>query len=325
MEHWHTGGTGRVPAAETGPNTPARLRDHFAKEPLVRASTLSALSPLLLASLVWSASASAQEEAPPADAPAEEAPLESDFADEESDIEQDTDQGQALEDDLDEPDDAKKKDDKQATHLIGARYRMIIIPQFLINMFGVDGGRTAVVHGVGVEYGYSKEHFEIIPSFWWAGYNMEETPFKGPNDGEEAWELVTPNADLFYLTVDMLWKHHFTEQLALTVGLGAGIGIVGGTLERWEAQWVPPASVAVPGDPYTQLVRCPYPVPVPNPNELECPSDGNYGEDTPWPVYPWLTFQTGLRYSPVKQFVGRLDLGIGSSGFWLGIGADYGI
>lgn len=291
----------------------------------MRASTLFAFSPqvlasspLVLASLVWSASALAQEGA----AATEEAPLENDFADEESDIEQDTEDGQALEDDLDEPDDAKKKDQKQATHLIGARYRMIIIPQFLINMFGVDGATTAVVHGVGVEYGYSKEHFEIIPSFWWAGYNMDYTPFKGPSDGEEAWELVASDADLFYLTVDFLWKHSFTEQLALTVGAGAGIGIVGGTLTRWEAAWVPPASVVAPGDPYTQLVPCTGPG---IPNEIECPLDGSYGVDDPWPVYPWLTFQTGLRYSPVKQFVGRLDLGVGSSGFWLGIGADYGL
>jgi hypothetical protein len=33
----------------------------------------------------------------------------------------------------------------------------------------------------------------------------------------------------------------------------------------------------------------------------------------------------GVRYQPIKQFIGRLDLGVGSSGFWLGLGADYGI
>jgi hypothetical protein len=32
-----------------------------------------------------------------------------------------------------------------------------------------------------------------------------------------------------------------------------------------------------------------------------------------------------LRWSPHRNFIGRLDLGAGSSGFWFGIGADYGI
>src|SRR6187551_1492256 len=34
---------------------------------------------------------------------------------------------------------------------VGARYRAIIVPQFMINMFG-DGGTTVLVHGFGPEF-----------------------------------------------------------------------------------------------------------------------------------------------------------------------------
>ena len=42
-------------------------------------------------------------------------------------------------------------------------------------------------------------------------------------------------------------------------------------------------------------------------------------------VFPWLTLQTGFRYKPSRNFVGRLDLGFGTSGFFFGVGADYGL
>jgi hypothetical protein len=42
-------------------------------------------------------------------------------------------------------------------------------------------------------------------------------------------------------------------------------------------------------------------------------------------IFPWLALQTGLRFKPSKEFVGRLDLGFATSGFFLGAGVDYGI
>jgi hypothetical protein len=35
--------------------------------------------------------------------------------------------------------------------------------------------------------------------------------------------------------------------------------------------------------------------------------------------------QTGFRYKPSKKFVGRLDAGFGTSGFFIGLGGDYGL
>jgi len=42
-------------------------------------------------------------------------------------------------------------------------------------------------------------------------------------------------------------------------------------------------------------------------------------------LFPWFVLQTGLRYKPHRNFAGRLDLGFGTSGFFLGLGLDYGI
>ena len=39
-------------------------------------------------------------------------------------------------------------------------------------------------------------------------------------------------------------------------------------------------------------------------------------------VFPWLAVQTGLRYKPHRNVVFRLDLGVGTSAFFFGLGAE---
>jgi hypothetical protein len=224
--------------------------------------------------------------------------------------------------------------------LIGARYRVMVVPQFLVNAFGVEGGRTVVVHGGGPEFAFSQKDFEIILSPWFAGYSLERTPFKGPNDGENAWEFIESYLSMAYITGDFLWKTHLSKTLDFQIGAGAGVGIVFGNFYRTDAYWTQDGvSMAVPppnGDPYNTVPAVGNPALAPcvgpgNPADFnvpptgQCPFGGQYGPASAWPVYPWLTFQTGLRYSPVRNFIGRLDIGIGSSGFWFGLGADYGI
>ncbi len=203
-----------------------------------------------------------------------------------------------------------------AKFLLGARYRVLVVPQFLINAFGVDGGRTVVVQGGGPEFGYAPKNFEILLSGWFAGYSLQETPFKGTNDGPDAWEIIESRLNMAYITADFLWKQNLAENLDLHIGVGAGVGVVFGEFSRNEAYF--PAGI---GDPYTDLVECTGPG---DPSSA-CPVGGNYGVAEAWPAYPWLTFQTGLRYAPIREFIARLDLGISSSGFWFGLGADYGI
>jgi hypothetical protein len=212
----------------------------------------------------------------------------------------------------------------QTYYLLGARYRAIIVPKFMMNLFG-DGGSTVVVHGGGPEFGIRKDGFETNLSVWFASYGMDETPFKANDDPEEAWEIVESEIKVLYLTGDFLWSSELSPEFAINYGLGAGFGFVFGKLFRTQAY--PPGGV---NDPY-DYEKCE----APNDPHPWCGNDNDHysGYDEPsWanggskPVlFPWLALQTGFRVKPHRNFVARLDMGFGTSGFFFGLGADYGL
>ncbi len=291
-----------------------------------RLAAATALASCFVAS--FSTSVFAQDEASPGEgSEMEEGGV--DLGEDESDLESTEDPG--LEKDADElpttaeetPEEEHRTGDTQL--LIGARYRLMITPKFLINMFGVDGGRTVVLNSVGGEFGgywgKNGNGVTVMGAVSYAGYGMEPTPFKGKNDGDGAWEIIESKLGMVYLTVDAMWDYRIIDKLSLSVGLGAGIGIVTGTLYRNEA-YVNNTNPDIPADKdWPNLSYCGAANPA-IPGD-QCPAGGEYGEADAWPVYPWLNAQVGLRYQPIDEFVGRFEMGLGSSGFWLGIGADY--
>ncbi len=211
---------------------------------------------------------------------------------------------------------------------LGVRARMLVVPKFLINAFQVEGGQDVVVGGIGAEGGIAKGNFEGLLGIWYAGYNAGPMPFKGPTDPPQAWELIKSNLGMLYLTADLMLRGEITRGWHWYFGGGAGIGILTGTLQRNEALWV------TSPDGQTTLVPCSGPIPFPTQGWDQCPDPMNednrydlaYGLSSPyWPVYPWLTMQTGVRYQPTQHLITRLDLGIGSSGFWFGLAVDYGL
>lgn len=207
---------------------------------------------------------------------------------------------------------------------VGARYRAIIVPKFMINLFG-DGGRTVVAHGFGPEFAFRKNAFEYNLSIWYAGYGMDDTPFKSSSDGEKAWELVNSKLKSLFITSDFLWSQDFTPEFALNYGLAGGFGIIFGDLYRTQAK-------PGPGyDPNTGagLVKC-----AGQDGDFCDGSNDHYNGYTEksWAnggskpiIFPWFVLQTGLRYKPHKNFAARLDMGFGTSGFFLGLGLDYGL
>jgi hypothetical protein len=219
----------------------------------------------------------------------------------------------------------------EAYRFIGFRYRGIIVPKFMMNLFG-DGGRTVYVHGFGPEFAIRKDGFEYNFSLWYAPYSMKDTPFKASSDGEDAWEIVNSKIKVIYLTADFLWSHDFSPEFALNYGLGAGFGFVFGDLERTQSR---PAD-GLAGDPYTYQKCIGQNNPPPVANGINyCGTDNDHyaGYTEPsWAdggskpiIFPWLVFQTGFRYKPHRNMVARLDAGFGTSGFFFGIGADYGL
>ncbi len=214
----------------------------------------------------------------------------------------------------------------QTYHFVGLRYRGVIVPKFMMNLFG-DGGTTVYVDAFGPEFTIRKDQFEYVFSLWYADYGMDDTPFKASDDEEEAWEIVNSEIKVVYLTADFLWTHQFTPEWGLNYGMGAGFGLVFGDLSRVQAY----SPTGAPADP-EDYRKCSAPG-VPDPNY--CGSDNeHYGDYTEpsWAdggskpiIFPWLALQTGLRFKPHRNFMGRLDLGFGLSGFFVGLGANYGL
>jgi hypothetical protein len=213
---------------------------------------------------------------------------------------------------------------------IGARYRAIIVPEFMLHLFA-DGGTTVVVHSFGPEFAIRKDGFEYNLGMWLAFYGMDDTAFKGKSDGVEAWEIVSATTKILYLTSDFMWTHQFSPQVGLNYGVGAGFGIVFGDIHRNQAF---PASGSASQDPNT-WTKCPGTQSNPIYSAPYCDnSNDHYGDYTEpsWAnggskpiLFPWLMLQTGLRWKPAHQFAGRIDLGFGTSGFMIGIGGDYGL
>lgn len=210
---------------------------------------------------------------------------------------------------------------------VGARYRAIIVPKFMINLFGA-GGKTLLVHGFGPEFAIRKNAFEYNLSVWFASYSMGDTPFKAKDDGANAWEEVRSQIKSLFITSDFLWSQDFSPEFALNYGLGGGFGIIFGDLNRVQAM---PGGPGADTNTGAGFVRCPGPI-LGNPYCDDSNQHyGNYTEPS-WTnggskpiLFPWFVLQTGFRYKPHRNFAMRFDAGFGTSGFFLGLGADYGL
>jgi hypothetical protein len=208
-------------------------------------------------------------------------------------------------------------------NFVGLRYRMIVIPKFMMNLFG-DGAATAVNHAVGPEFVIRKDNFEYQLALWYAGYGLDSTPFKASSDPEVAWELVESQLKIIYFTVDFMWSKPITEQFAFNYGLGGGFGIVFGDLLRTQAypdpnnagEYLPCSGVGVPRGDYCAADNDHYP-------GYKEPSWFDGGSK---PVmFPWFAGQFGFRFKPHRNFAARLDMGIGVGQFFVGLGAHYGL
>ncbi len=214
---------------------------------------------------------------------------------------------------------------------VGARYRAIIVPKFMINLFG-DGGKTVIVHGAGPEFAIRRDAFEYNLSIWYAGYGMDDTAFKAKDDGAKAWELVNSELKSIFISADFLWSQDFSPEFALNYGLGGGFGIIFGDLLRVQSR--PPTSGSYDTNTGEGFVRCSGPGDMADTLEYCDDSNEHYADfpEKSWAdggskpiLFPWFVLQTGLRYKPHRNFAARLDAGFGTSGFFLGIGADYGL
>jgi hypothetical protein len=184
------------------------------------------------------------------------------------------------------------------------------------------------VHGFGPEFSIRKNAFEYNLSIWYAGYGMDPTAFKAKDDDANAWELVESKVKSVFITADFLWSQDFSPEFSLNYGAAGGFGIIFGDLYRTQAYPGAGANVNT-GEGF---VKCSGKG---TPDPTFCGNDNDHynGYTEPsWSgggskpiIFPWLALQTGLRYKPHRNFAARFDAGFGTSGFFLGLGLDYGL
>jgi hypothetical protein len=213
-------------------------------------------------------------------------------------------------------------------YFVGLRYRGMLVPKFMMNLFG-DGGTSVYVHGIGPEFTVRKDNFEYVLSAWWAGYNMDPTLFKASSDPDTAYEYVKTSLNVLYLTSDFNWTTQIDPMFGFNFGIGAGFGFVWGDLIRNQAYpngnggWA-----TCEGDPA-------YPAHAKDTHNGYCGTDNhhynNYKEPS-WAnggskpiVFPWLALQTGVRIKPHRNVMARIDLGWAITGPFFGISGNYGL
>lgn len=208
---------------------------------------------------------------------------------------------------------------------IGLRYRGIVIPKFILDGF-LDGAESLYVNAIGPEFALRRNGLEMNFASWFAFYSMDDTPLKAKNDPAESWGIVSADLKAWYFTVDITGSQELRPGLAVTFGGGVGLAAVFGEIIRSEAY--PPFTN--PADPTNGgFTKCPVGYEVAPYCSNDTPT--NYSEPS-WvnggskPIaFPWLALQTGLRYKPHRKFASRLELGVSLTGFFFGLGADYGL
>jgi hypothetical protein len=229
--------------------------------------------------------------------------------------------------------------DGKAYRFIGLRFRDIIVPKFMIELFA-DGGATVNVFTIGPEFTTRKDGLEIDLALSYADYSMDPFLFKGKNDGNDAWEIVSSDMKMLYFTTDLLYEIPLDKEkgrFSLLVGGGLGLGVVLGNLYRTQAYPADASNLNV--DDVGSWRKCSQIGAGgvdPGSGNVYCDGANNHysGYDEPsWvnggskpTVFPWISFpQVSFRYKPIKQFQARVDAGFSITGFFFGMSAGYGL
>jgi hypothetical protein len=236
----------------------------------------------------------------------------------------------------------------------GIRYRVTVIPQFIVNLF-VNEGATFVSHTIGAELDMRKDDQSIIPWIAYQSFGTGDTLFlqkNGVGDPTQPanWSVVNSSLGALFLGLDEQWSvpldenHHFDFEY----GFGVGLGVLFGTLHNnwvYETATTGPTAGPLVSSTGRHFAACPnqnqQPGALPsgvnscnvsghqNPNAAKVNnySESNWFGGGPVPVlFPHISIpQVGIRYKPVKQFEMRLGVGFSLTGFWLGLSGNYGL
>lgn len=222
------------------------------------------------------------------------------------------------------------EDPSEGYYFLGAFYRHVIIPEFMLNLF-LDEGSGSDFPGFGIDLTYRKDNFDIVGSLWLARAEGQG-PMRANGDPVTDTEWVQTDMWAIFANATFLWSTAFNDVFALEYGLGIGIGIITGDVYRTEAYPDSNGNFQAcggPGDPDDT-----YCGPPPASYEgMQCQSgtehygcnEGKWSEGGDVPnIVPWLAIpHLALRIKPIKQVMIRVEGGFGL-GFFAGFSAAYG-
>jgi hypothetical protein len=126
------------------------------------------------------------------------------------------------------------EDPKKSYFFVGAAWRYVIMPQFMLQWF-LDAAPTLATTGSFFgEFGYRKNGFQVVAQVGWMKWNFKG-PFQASGDPSEDTEWLIGKFNMLQGTAAITWSTSFTDWFAVEYGVEAGIAGVIGDLTRSEA------------------------------------------------------------------------------------------
>lgn len=219
---------------------------------------------------------------------------------------------------------------------LGAFYRQVIIPGFIQELF-VNGGIDGFNPGVGLQFLWRKNNFNVSANVWWNNAQGEGF-FRASGDPPTDQEFIEANLGVVFVNAEFMWSFPITDWFAIELGFDLGVGFIYGDLVRTEAYETERGSeefveCSGPGDPnapgpgYCEPAIPPsQPCYDTNGGHYDCvePNWFTDGGDVPF-VMPWVTLpHIAIRFKPIHQLQIRIDGGYGLYNFFFGGGVSYG-
>jgi hypothetical protein len=223
-----------------------------------------------------------------------------------------------------------KEEPGKTYYFIGARTRVTYLPKFMLALFVAGGPSKVWIPQYGLEGTMRKDGFDTTLHLTYADWTTNAFAFKGKDEANTAWEVVTSDLKLINIGVDLLWGTDFNKMFSFQYGITAGLAAVIGDLKRVQGQPRPGGS----GDNPEDIVPCAGPSPQTTAGYCGGENDhyGDYKESS-WfnggkkpNIYASFGPQLGFRFKPVKQFMGRVFFGWDLfAGPFFGANLNYGL
>jgi hypothetical protein len=209
---------------------------------------------------------------------------------------------------------------------IDLRLRQVFVPSGLLNLFVERHAGGASNTGIGVDLVRRRGNLELQLGFEYEKIEVDEGVWIASGDsvagGDEADYLLGADRageSLSWFTIEFTFLNHapITDKLAFRYGGGAGLGIVLGSLQKYD---VPCAIGATNSNPEPGCV----PVGITSPNGQQgtaAAARGPSDYDLP-PVFPVVNAIIGLQIRPTPKAVINIEGGIRTLPF-IGVSAGY--